>query len=126
MVHSKKWKMGALWAYNTGFRITTPNGQLVDVPFFDTNPLLYTEVNNSKMPNYHRLDLNAIKEKTLKNGRIQTWSINVYNAYSRLNPIFVYVRQAYKNFVTGQVTPAKVKGIVLLPILPSVNYALKF
>ncbi len=123
---SKKWKIGALWTYNTGFRITTPNGQLVGVPFFDNNSLLYTEVNNSKMPNYHRLDVNAIKEKTLKNGHLQTWSINVYNVYSRLNPIFVYVRKEYKNISTGVVTPAKVKGIVLLPILPSVNYALKF
>ena len=123
---SKKWKLGALWTYNTGFRITTPNGQLVGVPFFDNNSLLYTQVNNSKMPNYHRLDVNAIKEKTLKNGRIQTWSINVYNVYSRLNPIFVYVRKEYKNSVTGVVTPTKVKGIVLLPIIPSVNYALKF
>ena len=123
---SKKWKIGALWTYNTGFRITTPNGQLVGTPFFDNNSLLYTEVNNSKMPNYHRLDVNAIKEKTLKNGRIQTWSFNVYNLYSRLNPIFVYVRKEYKNATTGVVTPAKVKGITLLPILPSVNYALKF
>ena len=123
---SKKCKKGALWTYNTGYRITTPNGQLVGVPFFDNNSLLYTEVNNSKMPNYHRLDVNAIKEKTLKNGHLQTWSINVYNVYSRLNPIFVYVRKEYKNISTGVVTPAKVKGIVLLPILPSVNYALKF
>ena len=124
---SKKWKIGALWTYNTGFRVTTPNGQLVGVPFFDDNAsLLYTQVNNSKMPDYHRLDLNAIKEKILKNGRIQTWSINVYNAYSRLNPIFVYVRKEYKNPITGVVTPAKVKGITLLPIVPSVNYALKF
>jgi hypothetical protein len=123
---SKKWKIGALWTYNTGFRITIPNGQLVGVPFFDNNSLLYTEVNNGKMPNYHRLDVNAIKEKKLKNGRIQTWSINVYNVYSRLNPIFVYVQKEYKNPITKVVIPAKVKGIVLLPIVPSINYALKF
>ncbi len=124
---SKKWKMGFLWTYNTGFRITIPNGQLVGVPFFDNNTLLYTEVNNGKMPNYHRLDVNAIKEKKLKNGRIQSWSINVYNVYSRLNPIFVYVQKEYRNPLTGAVlSPTKVKGIVLLPIVPSVNYALKF
>jgi CarboxypepD_reg-like domain/TonB dependent receptor/TonB-dependent Receptor Plug Domain len=122
----RKWKMGFLWTYNTGFRISIPNGQLVNVPFFDYNSLLYTEVNNGKMPNYHRLDMNAVKEKKLKNGRIQTWSINVYNVYSRLNPIFVYVQKEYKNPITGTVSPAKVKGIVLLPIVPSLNYALKF
>ena len=124
---SKKWKIGFLWTYNSGFRITIPNGQLADVPFFSDNKLLYTAVNNAKMPDYHRLDINAIQQKTLKNGRIRTWSFNIYNAYARLNPIFIYVQKEIKNPKTQQVVaPNQVKGLVLLPILPSVNYALKF
>ena len=78
------------------------------------------------MPNYHRLDVNAINEKQLKSGRIRTWSFNIYNTYARLNPIFIYVQKEFKNPITSDVTPAKLKGIVLLPILPSINYALKF
>jgi hypothetical protein len=123
---SKKWKMGLLWTYNTGFRITIPNGQIKDIPFFDENKLLYTAVNNGKMPDYHRLDLNFINEKTLKNGRIRTWSFNIYNAYSRLNPIFVYTKKEYINPISKEITPPQQKGIVLLPFLPSINYALKF
>ena len=123
---SKKWKMGALWTYNTGFRLTIPNGQLAGVPFFDDKQLLYTQINNGKMPDYHRLDLNFINEKQLKNGRIRTLSINIYNAYSRLNPIFIFVKKGYTNSQTKVVTPDALKGIVLLPIIPSVNYALKF
>ena len=123
---SRKWKLGVLWTYNTGFRLTIPNGQIVDVPFLDSKTLLYTEANNGKMPDYHRLDINAIKEKKLKSGRISTWSINVYNAYAHLNPIFIYVKKDYKNPITKQVTPAQLKGIVLIPFLPSLNYALKF
>ncbi len=123
---SGKWKIGALWTYNTGFRLTTPNGQLVDVPFFENKQLLYTKVNNSKMPDYHRLDLNATHEKKLKNGHIRSLSINVYNAYSRLNPIFIYVKKGYTNFITKEVIPDELKSIVLLPILPSFNYALNF
>ena len=121
---STKWKLGFLWTYNTGFRITIPNGQIKDIPFWDENKLLYTEVNNAKMPNYHRLDINAINEKKLKNGHIRTWSINVYNAYARQNPIFIYVRQGYT--FNNTTVPTQVKGIVLLPFVPSVNYALKF
>jgi CarboxypepD_reg-like domain/TonB-dependent Receptor Plug Domain len=123
---SEKWKIGALWTYNTGFHLTIPNGQVVDVPFFDEKKLLYTSINNGQMPNYHRLDINAIKEKTLKNGRTRTWNINVYNAYARLNPIYIYVKKEFKNPLTKEVIPAALKGIVLLPILPSVNYALTF
>jgi CarboxypepD_reg-like domain/TonB-dependent Receptor Plug Domain len=123
---SKKWKMGAMWTYNTGFRISIPNGQLVNAPFFEGKQLLYTGVNNGKMPDYHRLDLNFINEKKLKSGRIRTLSFNIYNAYSRLNPIFIYVKKGYTNPITKVVTPDALKGIVLLPILPSFNYALKF
>jgi hypothetical protein len=124
---SKKWKVGFLWTYNSGFRITIPNGQLANVPFFNDNKLLYTAINNGKMPDYHRLDLNAIQQKTLKNGRIRTWSFNLYNAYARLNPIYIYVQKEYKNPKTQQViVPNQIKGSVLLPILPSVNYGLKF
>jgi TonB dependent receptor/CarboxypepD_reg-like domain/TonB-dependent Receptor Plug Domain len=123
---TKGWKIGALWTYNTGFRITVPNGQIVDVPFFEEKKLLYTSVNNAKMPDYHRLDLNAIHEKKLKNGRTRTWSINLYNAYARLNPIYIFVKKGYTEPVTKVVTPDALKGIVLLPFLPSVNYALKF
>ena len=67
------------------------------------------------MPNYHRLDINAINEKKLKNGHIRTWSINVYNAYARQNPIFIYVRQGYT--FNNTTVPTQVKGIVLLPFV---------
>ena len=123
---SKNWKIGALWTFNTGFRLTIPNGKIVDVPFFDDRKLLYTNVNNAKMPNYHRLDLNAIHEKKLKNGRTRTLSINLYNAYARLNPIYIFVKKGFTDPVTNVVTPDALKGIVLLPFLPSFNYALKF
>lgn len=123
---SPKWKMGALWTYNTGFRLTAPNGQVVDVPFFEGKKLLYTDINNAQMPHYHRLDLNVMKERKLKNGHIRTWSFNIYNAYARLNPTFIFVKEEYTNPITKQTTPAKIKGVVLLPFMPSVNYALKF
>lgn len=123
---SKGWKIGVLWTYNTGFRLTVPNGQIVDVPFFEERKLLYTSVNNAKMPDYHRLDLNAIHEKKLKNGYTRTWSINLYNAYARLNPLYIFVKKGFTDPVSKVVTPDALKGIVLLPFLPSINYALKF
>ncbi|NJN35620.1 MAG: TonB-dependent receptor [Saprospiraceae bacterium] len=62
----KVWKLGALFTFNTGFWLTIPDGQLVEVPFFQNTEFLYTAINNSKMPNFHRLDLNAAHEKRLK------------------------------------------------------------
>lgn len=121
---NKKWKIGALWTYNTGFRQTVANGQLKDLPFFDDNKLLFNDVNSFKLPAYHRLDLNAINEKKLKNGHIRTWSINIYNAYARNNPIYLFVKKEYT--FNKQSFPAELRGVVLTSILPTINYGLKF
>jgi hypothetical protein len=122
---SKKWKLGALWNYNTGFRQTVANGQLKNNPFFDNDdrPFFFA-VNNIKMPDYHRLDIGLVNEKKLKSGNTRTFSLNVYNAYARNNPTFLYLKKGTTfNNIT---TPTQVRGVVLTSILPSINWGLKF
>lgn len=129
---TSKWKIGALFNYSTGFKFTPPTGKLIDVPIFDIGSFinneqyLYESVNSAKMPDYHRLDLNASHEKIREDGKISTWSINIYNAYNRLNPLFIYIKKGSTFGTPPKVTPTAVKAISLLPILPSINYSIKF
>lgn len=122
---SEKWKFGALWNYNTGFRQTVANGQLKDNPFFDNDDRsFFLAVNNIKMPDYHRLDISLVNEKKLKSGNIRTFSFNVYNTYARNNPSFLYLKK--ESTFNNITTPTQVRGVVLTSILPSINWGLKF
>ena len=69
------------------------------------------------MPAYHRLDVSANFHKEKKWGT-RTWSVGLYNAYSRQNPFYLYF--GYQN--NGRV----LKQVSLFPIIPSVRYAFKF
>lgn len=110
-----------IWAYATGNPITlsgvkfqhhTPNGDI------ERNVFVYTEVNGYRLPAYHRLDvsLNAHFGKTNIQHELQ---LGVYNAYNRANPFFLYVDGS-----TGGT--ARAIQYTLLPLLPSLRYALKF
>lgn len=135
---NSQWKIGALFNYSSGFKFTLPEGKIKDIPFFNSinfvgnDQYLYLKVNEGIMPAYHRLDLSASNEKILKNGRSRTWSFNVINAYNRVNPLYIFIRKGFTFSNTSHPTdppisyPTKLKAVNLLPILPSVNYSIKF
>ncbi|MBN2893603.1 MAG: TonB-dependent receptor [Bacteroidales bacterium] len=75
----------------------------------------YQGYNNIKFPVYHRLDIafNFTKEREKT---IRMWSLGVYNVYNRLNPYYL----------EGSNIPDKITGVCLAPIMPFLNYTLKF
>jgi hypothetical protein len=93
----------------------------------------YSGRNNYRMPAYHRLDIGANFHKQKKHG-IRTWSISLYNAYSRKNPFFLTVKRFDEERVkTGTnsylvVSPAHYSLVKysLFPIIPSISYSFKF
>jgi hypothetical protein len=67
---------------------------------------------------YHRLDFSYTTTKKTKFGE-RSWTIGVYNAYSRRNPFFMEVgndRDGNKKFIQYS----------LFPIIPSLAYRFKF
>ncbi len=72
------------------------------------------EINNYRLPFYHRLDLSVVRQT--KRGY---WTISIFNAYCNLNTIAV--RQGYNN--NGERVFQKV-GI--MPFIPSFSYTWKF
>lgn len=75
---------------------------------------LANDRNNSRAPAYHRMDITYHTSKTKKKGNKRTWIFSLYNAYSRLNPTFLYE------------SDGKVKQLSLFPIVPSITYRLEF
>ena len=113
--------MAAIWVYSTGNKLTMPYARYV----FEGNVVdLFGQVNNYRLPAYHRLDLSATYTKRKTKRYESSWNFSIYNTYSRLNPYFIYLD------VNGNVADGtlKVQGkkVSIFPILPSVTYNFSF
>lgn len=115
---SRKLIASATWVYNTGNAVTFPNGKYT----IDGKTVgYYTQRNEYRMPDYHRLDLGLtwIRKQT---ARVESsWNFSVYNAYGRENAYFISFRQNENN-------PDQTEAvqISLFKFIPSVSYKFKF
>lgn len=105
------------WVYTSGQPITLPvakyEGQFGE-PLY-----AYEGRNGYRMMAYHRLDLNVAFHKEKKHWS-RTWNIGAYNAYSRLNPYFIYLEYDYQTNTNQYVQ------VSLFPIIPNISYEFKF
>ncbi|HAD14383.1 MAG TPA: hypothetical protein DCF33_18330 [Saprospirales bacterium] len=123
-----KWSFGATWFYNTGHRYTLPVGTASASPVFGGFPV-FGQINNVRMPAYHRLDLLAKWTNTPEKGFIKSYSFSfdIMNAYNRLNPYGLVVRtESYIAPDGRQLEKQVVKGVAILPILPSISFKANF
>lgn len=122
--------VSAIWVFSTGNAITIPNEKnlVSTMTFYDLSmPVsgsyyseshIYPGKNNYRMPAYHRLDLSC--SFTRHNGkRTKVWSIDIYNAYCRLNPFYLY-------FDKNKAGDIKLYSFSLFPIIPSFSYSYSF
>lgn len=120
---NKKWKFGAVFVYGTGNAITLPER------FYVINGVLtqeYSKLNQYRMKAYHRLDLSATLTPTAKKKKKVSsyWVFSLYNAYSRLNPYFIYFDQTGTP-INGDVK-VEARQVSLFPVLPAVTWNFKF
>ncbi len=115
--------VGLVWVYGTGSAVTLPLeryqtlGQQND--FFGTTEVDHIEErNNYRTPAYHRLDLGVNMHKKTRWGE-RTWSLGLYNAYSRQNPFYLY-------FSVDDAGRPRLTQISLFPIVPSATYNFTF
>lgn len=125
-------RLTLVWVYNSGNNITVPDMKNIVVSEqsgFNTNDYLspgfiyseshiYPEKNNFRMPSYHRLDVSLSFEKKRK-GKKAVLSLDVYNAYCRLNPYYLY----FKKEQNGKIS---LWSFTPFPIIPSISYSFAF
>lgn len=133
---SERFDVGMNWVFGTGnaFTLPTQNYQTIKVDgisYWSGNNVIshFDRRNNYRMPNYHRLDFSLNWHKQKKHG-IRTWSLGLYNAYSRQNPFYVYYGRDEKVpvYKEGQQIAYKkaLKQFSLFPLIPSITYSYKF
>ncbi len=141
---NKHWQVSALFSFNSGMPYTIPifsynnimqfsaltnfvlnpesNSVTYNISTFDVfnyEVMAYSRINNYTLPVYHRLDI-AVKYSWESNRkkRQQEINLNIYNAYNRMNPYYIF----------AEITTNKIQyyKYTLFPIIPSVSYSLKF
>jgi hypothetical protein len=115
---SEKFHVSANWFYLTGSAVTMPSSYYLD-PFTGLYIDVYTSRNESRMPDYHRLDI-SMKFIKQKRKYLRTWVLSVYNVYNRLNPFYRYKTYEYPE------NKIVFKDVTVFPFLPSISYQFKF
>ena len=110
---SKRFDLSAIFAFQTGRPMTTPDskGQLEGFSYPN-----YLSRNNGRIPNYHRLDLSAVyyfKNNLDKESRFKTnLAFGVYNAYGRKNPYSISFQNGSEPY-TNQIIQLSIFGSVI-------------
>lgn len=86
---TKKWDIGAIFAYQTGRPYTPPSAKF---EYQGITAPLYEDRNSQRIPHYHRLDLSATYTPESKPGRKyhSSWNFGVYNVYARKNAYSIF------------------------------------
>jgi len=118
----------ATWLYGSGNAITLPTVQYAaaypgtDYTYVPLNPGSeaqdVSKRNNFRMQAYHRMDLGINFNKATRWGT-RTWSVGIYNVYSRQNPYLYYLNENDDHTKT-------LNKLSLFPIIPTVSYNFKF
>ncbi|MCL6273053.1 TonB-dependent receptor [Muricauda sp. 2012CJ35-5] len=117
--YNERLNFNANFVYQTGQPTNFPVGQFefqeLVVPFFGLR-------NQTRLPDYHRLDISAtLKNKPKRNRSFQSeWVFSVYNVYNRKNAASINFRQ---NQDTGRNEAVRT---AIFGIIPAITYNFKF
>ncbi|MCX7985404.1 MAG: TonB-dependent receptor plug domain-containing protein [Bacteroidales bacterium] len=110
---NNEWSLSSSWIFMSGQPFTIPVAYSSGNSYFTENPL-FSGVNNTNLPPYHRLDIQIMRNWTSKKGYSKYAKINVYNAYLRHNPAY------------ARVSEGKLTIISLYQIIPTISYGWNF
>jgi len=115
---NKTWNFSLSWIFTSGSPVTIPTSvyTLNNKSYYE-----FTERNNIRMSNYHRMDLSFTKTILLQKSK-RTWNIGAYNLYSHVNPMFI----SSSYIVTNSSTRLKFYEVGLIPLIPFVSYEISF
>lgn len=111
------WSLSATWVFYTGDAVSFPEAK------YTVNSAIYyyySKRNGYRMPDYHRLDLGAVKTFHKKKFTSEL-AIGVYNAYGRENAYTM-------SFQTSETDPGTTEVVqtALFKFVPSISYNFKF
>ncbi len=115
---NNKLKLVGNFIYQTGQPTNYPNSQY---NYMNLNIPNYGKRNSSRLPNYHRLDINLTLQPNKSKGKVEsTWIFGIYNLYNRDNATSIIFRRNNETLKNEAVQ------ISIFGIVPSITYNFKF
>ncbi len=146
-----KWTFNGTWVFFSGAFVTVPTANHLNPNFkyddrfawfqfpntgsnvfniTNNNPGINqtaSERNNYRLPDYHRLDLSAVRTITTKKGNAAEWTFGLTNAYNKFNPSFfsgdVQLNPSADN---PNGVESTINAFSPFPLMPTVSYQLEF
>lgn len=123
------YRLNDQWTFAGDFIFQTGRPTTLPEKFYFMEGVLsqaYAQLNTYRLQPYNRLDLSATYTPVPKPGRkfSHSWTFSIYNAYSRLNPYFIYFDT--KGSYLKQDLTVQPKKVALFPIIPSVTWNFEF
>ncbi|MDO1449760.1 TonB-dependent receptor [Rhodocytophaga aerolata] len=113
------------WVYGTGNAVSLPLQRYTSAftlyNRYSREVYQYEGRNNFRMKPVHRMDLSISFSKQKKWGE-RKWIVSLYNAYSRMNPLYYTVSTDY----SAGLAKKKFIQYSVFPIIPSLSYHFKF
>lgn len=106
----KGYRLSGHWTYKTGRPFTMPSSEWTSDDLRSRFHVT-TDINNIRLPAFHRLDVNLERRWTSKKGRKNWFGVGVYNVYNRVNPFFAQPADS----------PGKLEVIGMFPLIPFFN-----
>jgi hypothetical protein len=116
-----KWQIGSTFTYVTGTPTTLPVAKV------SAGGYVYPIVdgrNNTRISDYHRLDLSATLQRPKRKYYQGEWVFSVYNAYARRNAFGVYAKPGDTFETKGNTEMRRVS--IFGTFIPGVTYNFKF
>jgi hypothetical protein len=120
---NEQWNCGVVFVYGTGNAVTLPTQYFNVAPNPVTNMFgmgtvgYFDEVNDYRMPAYHRMDVGINRTKKVRWGET-VLSLSVYNVYNRRNPFYIYTESTNNG-------ASRLMQVSLFPIIPSISWKFK-
>lgn len=116
---TRRYHFTGIFTYHTGRPVSVPLSTYIQENYYVAN---FSERNQFRIPDYHRLDLAFVIEGNHRRKKIGdgTWVISFYNVYARKNAYSVF----YKTSNIGLLQPYQLS--IVGTVLPSVTYNVSF
>lgn len=115
---NKHWQLAGSWVYSSGSPVTIPTSAytLNNKTYYQ-----FTERNNIRMSDYHRMDISFTKTLIFQKSR-RVWNFGAYNVYSHINPMFI----SSSYIVNSSNSRLRFYEVGLLPLIPFLSYEISF
>jgi hypothetical protein len=124
----KEWlQLAATYVFRTGFAFSLPASQ-ADIPLPNNGPVNVVSFegrNSLRMPYYHRLDV-GLNFRFEAKSSVHLLKAGVYNAYNRHNPLYYDLRSSFVQNGDDIEQENRFVSVGLVPLLPYLNYSIKF